>query len=612
MKNELSNKFKKALVLVLGTTIIMSGLTGCGVQKQLSNYQGMLKEGETKSDYNKELFYRNEKQSKIADPFVLDNTERDGYYYAYGTEGFLFCYRSKNLMDWEAVGNTLADWHYESDGIVTVDTKLTNANLWAPEVVYDKETNKYYMYFSATPTADKQVEGIEKGNANYTMMVAVSDYPDRGYKIVNFQDAASCGKENVRFYDAKAYPQYYAKYVLFDPAEITRVSRESGIILSERGGYSSTIDPHPYEDDNGDKYLLWTSHGQGMNIVFGVKMINWLTPDWSTATALLYNSYYTVEDYKTAQAGGTVSRVSYETEGNAVNEGASVVKHNGKYYLTYSMNSYEDAAYQVGQAVADTPLGPYRKLTEEEGGILLSGGKAGSLEITGTGHNSFVTVGEQMYIVYHRHDNATVGGASRHHVIDEIKWITVKDKDGNDLEVMYANGPTGTVQPAIEAFSEYKNIADEAKVSGSEDVDYLTDGLLSIYKYGNETFLQNIKETTISKKTTFEFDFDTARTVRGVMVYNSKWENTCFQKVAKVEFVCEENGEEVVYYIEDMEFSSENYRRNDMDGLIYYIVPGAAAYAEFDELNCTSVRITVEVPEGQESVGISEIRILGK
>ena len=612
MKNELSNKFKKALVLVLGTTIIMSGLTGCGVQKQLSNYQGMLKEGETKSDYNKELFYRNEKQSKIADPFVLDNTERDGYYYAYGTEGFLFCYRSKNLMDWEPVGNTLADWHYESDGIVTVDTKLTNANLWAPEVVYDKETNKYYMYFSATPTADKQVEGIEKGNANYTMMVAVSDYPDRGYKIVNFQDAASCGKENVRFYDAKAYPQYYAKYVLFDPAEITRVSRESGIILSERGGYSSTIDPHPYEDDNGDKYLLWTSHGQGMNIVFGVKMINWLTPDWSTATALLYNSYYTVEDYKTAQAGGTVSRVSYETEGNAVNEGASVVKHNGKYYLTYSMNSYEDAAYQVGQAVADTPLGPYRKLTEEEGGILLSGGKAGSLEITGTGHNSFVTVGEQMYIVYHRHDNATVGGASRHHVIDEIKWITVKDKDGNDLEVMYANGPTGTVQPAIEAFSEYKNIADEAKVSGSEDVDYLTDGLLSIYKYGNETFLQNIKETSISKKTTFEFDFDKARTVRGVMVYNSKWENTCFQKVAKVEFVCEENGEEVVYYIEDMEFSSENYRRNDMDGLIYYIVPGAAAYAEFDELNCTSVRITVEVPEGQESVGISEIRILGK
>ena len=35
-------------------------------------------------------------------------------------------------------------------------------------------------------------------------------------------------------------------------------------------------------------------------------------------------------------------------------------------------------------------------------------------------------------------------------------------------------------------------------------------------------------------------------------------------------------------------------------------------YAEFDELNVKSVRITVEVPENQASVGISEVRILGK
>mgnify|MGYP003308262085 CR=1 FL=1 len=38
----------------------------------------------------------------------------------------------------------------------------------------------------------------------------------------------------------------------------------------------------------------------------------------------------------------------------------------------------------------------------------------------------------------------------------------------------------------------------------------------------------------------------------------------------------------------------------------------ANAYAEFNELNVKSVKITVEVPEGQETVGISEIRILGK
>lgn len=96
------------------------------------------------------------------------------------------------------------------------------------------------------------------------------------------------------------------------------------------------------------------------------------------------------------------------------------------------------------------------------------------------------------------------------------------------------------------------------------------------------------------------------------MVYNSKNENTCFRNVSKVEFVCEENGKEVVRCIEDIEFSTEYYKANDLDNSIYYVIPGAAAYAEFNELNVKAIKVTVEVPEGQPSVGISEIKILGK
>jgi hypothetical protein len=96
------------------------------------------------------------------------------------------------------------------------------------------------------------------------------------------------------------------------------------------------------------------------------------------------------------------------------------------------------------------------------------------------------------------------------------------------------------------------------------------------------------------------------------MVYNSKQEFTAFHNIAKIEFVCIEDGQEVIRYIENLAFSSEYFEANDYDGEIFYITPGAAAYAEFDELNVKSIRITVEVPEGQESVGISEIRILGK
>jgi len=215
-------------------------------------------------------------------------------------------------------------------------------------------------------------------------------------------------------------------------------------------------------------------------------------------------------------------------------------------------------------------------------------------------------------VVYHRHDSFTAAGTARNHAIDEMQWITVKDQDGNDIEVMYANGPTCTVQPKLEAYSDYRNIAPEATVSGSEEVGYLNDGLLSLYKYGDVSFMEYIKETMITETTTFTFDYEQVRNIRSIMVYNSKNENTCFRNIAKVEFVCLENGEEVVRCIQNIPFSTEYYRANDFDNSIYYVTPGAAAYAEFNELNVKSVRITVEVPEGQESVGISEIRILGK
>ena len=215
-------------------------------------------------------------------------------------------------------------------------------------------------------------------------------------------------------------------------------------------------------------------------------------------------------------------------------------------------------------------------------------------------------------MIYHRHNDPIVGGGARNPAVDEIKWVTIKDKDGNDLDVMYANGPTATVQPKIEAFAEYKNIADEATISGHTDVKYLNDGLLSIYKYVNEEFGKYIQETVITDTTTFTLDFEEARTVRAVMVYASKDEFAAFGKIARMEFVCIEDGKEVVRYIKDVVLSAECYQANDYDGSVFYISPGAAAYAEFDELNVKSIRITIDVPENQESVGISEIRVLGK
>ena len=605
----------KKMMMLLVVCVL---LVGCGreTQYEVSNYQGELAEGETKSDYNKELFYRNDKQTGLADPFVLDNTTIDGYYYMYGTEGSLFCYRSKDLMDWEPVGNALDNYFYNEDGSLSEELKSTWQDIWAPEVVYDSATEVYYMFFSATPAKDTSVvagNGVEEGTPTRQLMVATSKYPYKGFTIVDFKDPASCGKENIHTYSERKYPHYFAKYLMLEPSEYIAFSKANGREDAGvgYGGYTTAIDPHPYVDEDGTKYLLWVDNLE-QDRLCGVKMDNWLKPDWSTAKVLTYTHYYTVDDWKAARDGAVVEQVSYENETNHTNEGPVITKHNGKYYLTFSVNDYWDSSYQIGQAVSDNILGPYRKLTEAEGGLLLSGGVAGSQDISGTGHHSFITLGDKMYVIYHRHNDFTAAGSARNHAIDEIKWITIKDRDGNDLEVMYANGPTCTVQPKIEAFSDYKNIATEAKVSGTSDAMYLSDDLLSIYKYGDTSFMEYIKETTITETTTFTFDFEEARTARAVMVYNSKNENESFRKISKVEFVCEENGEEVIRYIDDMEFSSEFYRANDLDNSIYYIIPGACTYAEFSELTVKSVKITVEVPEGQEKVGISEIRILGK
>ena len=39
---------------------------------------------------------------------------------------------------------------------------------------------------------------------------------------------------------------------------------------------------------------------------------------------------------------------------------------------------------------------------------------------------------------------------------------------------------------------------------------------------------------------------------------------------------------------------------------------GNGAYAEFAGINVKSIRFTVEVPEGKESVGLAEIALVGK
>lgn len=659
------------LVTAMSAAFVLSACSQTVDIYEVADYRGTNIDASTGlMDFNKALFYRNDvKTGDSPDPYVYDNTAVDGYYYLYYTYSACYCSRSKDMMNWEPVGPALDVMHYDDE---TRRATATAGMIWAEEVIYDAEWDggTYFMFFSASPERDlsfRDGEGIESGTASMTMYVATSKSPSGPFRMVNFRDQAAIDGGYYHEYNTQtgivlsgeedygtvglteddtavvygadttetvykyAYPHYYAKYQFLNPEQYNAFSNANGgsdqggvSNHTHYGGFTGSIDPHPFVDSDGTKYFYWVDN-IGENRICVMEMENWLTPKWETAKVLTYARYYTVDDWKAMNdwQNGAVSEmpdvetVSYEGE-TTINEGPSMIVHNGKYYLTYSYGNYTDNTYSVSQAVSDQPDGPFRKLTEEEGGILLSGIFQGNEEATGTGHNSFVTVGDQLYIVYHRHVDPVVMGAVRYTAVDQVEWITIKDKDGNDLDVMVANGPTTTVQPAI--VGEYKNIADEAEIqvlSGSlaegSSVSWLNDDLLSTYVYGNPSFYDTyIGETLITQTTTFELSFEQARAVRAVMVYNSKNMSDMYFNISRIEFVCEENGEEVIRFIKDLEFPEEYYQMADINNEVLYIAPGAAAFTEFDELNVKSIRITVDVPAGQAQVGLSEIRVLGK
>ena len=81
-----------------------------------------------------------------------------------------------------------------------------------------------------------------------------------------------------------------------------------------------------------------------------------------------------------------------------VSEGPAILKHKGKYYMTYSCNDYQSKDYAVGVAIADSVLGPYERHPDNP--ILHR--HAGYV---GTGHHTILPTRKGLYMVYHAHYN---------------------------------------------------------------------------------------------------------------------------------------------------------------------------------------------------------------
>ena len=613
-------KIKIAVLAVVACllAVMLCSCAGETVKKvayELPYYDGTTRrdfDAEDKPYYNDELWRRNTSLWEGADFQVLDDTERTGYYYAYST-GYNYYYSTD-----------LENWNFGAS-FISLEGLSGAERLWAPEVLYNEDDETYYAFLAVRPTPDLEYEMVTA--PEHMPIIATSKDPRGPFKPLIFEDRNT------------SYPQWYAKYCFLDMEQYQAAYKSLNLPVSDPSawekiytmdggivdaGWMRASDFSPFEDpDTGKKYLYWSQSPGG---TAAVEMIDWTTPDWSTFKVVAAALYYTVDDYVKATNGDvSVEKVYYETLGAYCNEGPFVYKHKGKYYLTFSIGSGDTGNYSVMQAIGDTPLGPFRKLTDEENGFIVSNDNGSNRGVNGPGHHSFVRAkdgkgDEKLIMIYHA-QKSVGSGWGRCFRSDEIKWVETQGIDGKTFDVMHLNGPSITVQPTFGVGREVGDITSRIKTAtlvrgtvkegGAEN---LVDGLIPTYLKMNQAFENKyVKETEISVTSTFELEFETEQELRAIMIYNSKNTEKAFVKIKDIAFISENNGVERIDYIEELAVDKAasyffDFLKNRYDG----IHRCSNVYAEFDLIKAKKIRFTVELPEGQERAAVGEVVVLGK
>ena len=147
------------------------------------------------------------------------------------------------------------------------------------------------------------------------------------------------------------------------------------------------IDSSLFIDDDGTPYIYFVRFTNG-NVIWVAELEHdWETIKEETLTMCL----------ETADSG-------WETSLGKVNEGGTVLKKDGVYYMLYSANDYRSQDYGVGYATAISPLGPWQKA---EGNPILQNPENG---LVGVGHGAYFADkdGKGKYVFHAHHDKANV------------------------------------------------------------------------------------------------------------------------------------------------------------------------------------------------------------
>lgn len=605
------NTGKKRLIAALCAVLMCFAVVGCASENTESQVYLNYGTGTNElGQYNQALYGLNGiGDAQCPDPGAFyvseeEDAEYGGYFYRYHTsettaipktayyqDNFIqtmsaYCERSKDLYHWEPAGILAGGYSLAIDQF-----DWCKDTFWAPEVIRNPADGKYYMYFSATCKLDMGIDYLSNSSTYQDRIyigVAVSDAPVGPFDLLGDIDAAT-------------------------GMLVPTINFQVGFGLDHS---ISAIDPHPYFDDDGQLYLYFVRQGcsyySGGNQTAVMKMNTMAYPDYSSATILTMHGAASIS----AEAGdllGAQMKEEYYIDEGGVNEGPFMYKHNGKYYLTYSAYGFGNPGYSVHQAIGDSPMGPFTKLDNQKGNPVLDGSIFG--DVYGTGHHCLVTVGDELWIIYHRHTSVNDGmGWERPAAVDRI--VFVKNEDG--LEVMTGNGPSRILTWLPESISGYQNLTQSASIAtdNGTGTQYLADGALAMYPVASKKTLSlDSGDVTITLK------WDTPVSVSSLMVYNSASTDSAFSKISSVRFML---AEKPVWASQDYSWAvieDVPLQSGAWDEVSEAFLECAPAVAEFDPIMVSEIQITIKEEDrllsydkmGQPitKLDISEIVVLG-
>ena len=499
--------------------------------------------------YDETMWYVNKLDSvPLPDPFVF---VEDGTYYIVGTSdrdgNVIDCYTTEDFVNYErhtAIYNPASIGSWES----------ANAAIYAPELYcFD---GLYYMYYSANDRS-----GIRRNS------VVVANNPLGPYKAIQNNTV-----------NGLAEPVFLDKNSSF-----------------------GVLDATVFTDDDGEMYMYYSVICNENQHIVGVKLNSPYEADWST--------YKKIVEPGALNSSNTILKpMTWEMfrEGLPIAEAPFVIKSEGKYYMTYSVNGCWNKYYNVCYAVSDSPLGNFEK--PYEAGVTWSnlflgypGTNIASSSVykqwsgfaSGTAHHCFFYVGDQLMIGYHAHQNrnSNSGYTKRYFAFDYVHF----DENGKP----FANGPTFSIQPLPEEISGYKNIASSASVRSDNvtNPEAINDNyIVDCYNIKGE----EAKEVVLGEGYSFiELKFDKEYEIGGIAIYNSAF----FGKlVSEIEYIDFGNGNAVKY----PQFCSDIYVNGDTK----FVFPNSAFTVEFiNTFKADHVIICVKT----ESAGaLNEIIVLGR